>query len=454
MKKLFIKTYGCQMNVYDSERMYELMAPHGYKQSDDYSEADVIILNTCHIREKAAEKIYSELGRIAPIKKMLAKKGKNTNIVVAGCVAQAEGSEIINRQPIVDIVVGPQTYHKLPEFLSRIQKKSSRIVDTNFPIENKFDSLHHNREVANVTSFLSIQEGCDKFCSFCVVPYTRGLEYSRPASDIINEAKILLKKGAKEICLLGQNVNAYSSVQNKKSWNLARLIREIANLEGVKRLRYMTSHPIDMSDDLIRAHGEVSFLMPYLHLPIQSGDDDILKRMNRGYNVKLYLDIINKLRIVRDDIAFSSDFIIGFPGETDKAFNNTLKLIKEVNYAQAYSFKYSRRPGTPGSIMKQQISEEIKDERLSILQQLLNKQQIDFNSSFKGKELEVLLEKPGKKDGQLVGKSPYLQSIYVNSKMNKIGDLLKLKIISTTKNSLEGKLIKKSFEESNKNNEN
>ena len=453
MKKLFIKTYGCQMNVYDSERMYELMAPHGYKQSYDYSEADVIILNTCHIREKAAEKIYSELGRIAPIKKKLAKKGINTNIVVAGCVAQAEGSEIINRQPIVDIVVGPQTYHKLPEFLSRIQKKSSRIVDTNFPIENKFDSLHHNREVANVTSFLSIQEGCDKFCSFCVVPYTRGLEYSRPASDIINEAKILLKKGAKEICLLGQNVNAYSSVQNNKSWNLARLIREIANLEGVKRLRYMTSHPIDMSDDLIRAHGEVSFLMPYLHLPIQSGDDDILKKMNRGYNVKLYLDIINKLRIVRDDIAFSSDFIIGFPGETDKAFNNTLKLIKEVNYAQAYSFKYSRRPGTPGSIMKQQISEEIKDERLSILQQLLNKQQIDFNNSFKGKELEVLLEKPGKKDGQLVGKSPYLQSIYVNSKMNKIGDLLKLKIISTTKNSLEGKLIKKSFEESNRNNE-
>ena len=453
MKKLFIKTYGCQMNVYDSERMYELMAPHGYKQSDDYSEADVIILNTCHIREKAAEKIYSELGRIAPIKKMLAKKGKNTNIVVAGCVAQAEGSEIINRQPIVDIVVGPQTYHKLPEFLSRIQKKSSRIVDTNFPIENKFDSLHHNREVANVTSFLSIQEGCDKFCSFCVVPYTRGLEYSRPASDIINEAKILLKKGAKEICLLGQNVNAYSSVKNNKSWNLARLIREIANLEGVKRLRYMTSHPIDMSDDLIRAHGEVSFLMPYLHLPIQSGDDDILKRMNRGYNVKLYLDIINKLRIVRDDIAFSSDFIIGFPGETDQAFNNTLKLIKEVNYAQAYSFKYSRRPGTPGSIMKQQISEEIKDERLSILQQLLNKQQIDFNCSFKGKELEVLLEKPGKKDGQLVGKSPYLQSIYVNSKTNKIGDLLKLKIMSTTKNSLEGKLIKKSFEESNRNNE-
>ena len=253
---------------------------------------------------------------------------------------------------------------------------------------------------------------------------------------------------------MGQNVNAYSSVKNKKSWNLARLIREIANLEGVKRLRYMTSHPIDMSDDLIRVHGEVSFLMPYLHLPIQSGDDDILKRMNRGYNVKLYLDIINKLRIVRDDIAFSSDFIIGFPGETDKAFNNTLKLIKEVNYAQAYSFKYSRRPGTPGSIMKQQISEKIKDERLSILQQLLNKQQIDFNSSFKGKELEVLLEKPGKKDGQLVGKSPYLQSIYVNSKMNKIGDLLKLKIISTTKNSLEGKLIKKSFEESNKNNEN
>jgi len=449
MKKLFIKTYGCQMNVYDSERMYELLAPHGYKQSDDYSEADVIILNTCHIREKAAEKIYSELGRIVPIKKKLAKKGKKTNIVVAGCVAQAEGSEIINRQPFVDIVVGPQTYHKLPEFLSKIQKSSSKIVDTNFPVENKFDTLEHNRDVANVTSFLSIQEGCDKFCSFCVVPYTRGLEYSRPVIKIIEEAKILLKKGAKEICLLGQNVNAYSFSYNKKDWNLARLLRELAGLEGIKRLRYMTSHPVDMNDDLIKAHGEIPFLMPYLHLPIQSGDDDILKKMNRGYDVKLYLDIISKLKNIRDDIAFSSDFIVGFPGETDKAFNNTLELVKKVNYAQAYSFKYSRRPGTPGSIMKNQINEQIKTERLSILQQLLNKQQIHFNNSFMDNKLEVLAEKKGKKGGQLVGKSPYLQSIYFNNEFNKIGDLVKLKIISTGKNSLEGKLINSSNGEIN-----
>jgi len=441
MKKIFIKTYGCQMNVYDSERMFELMGPHGYKKSNNYNDADVIILNTCHIREKAAEKIYSELGRIVPIKKELSKNGKNTNIVVAGCVAQAEGKEIIRRQPIVDIVVGPQTYHKLPEFLAKISKSSTRIVDTNFPVENKFDHLEYNRELVNITSFLSIQEGCDKFCSFCVVPYTRGLEYSRPVDKIIEEAKILLSKGAKEICLLGQNVNAYNGRYKNINWNLACLIKEIANLEGLKRIRYMTSHPVDMNNDLIKAHGEVTILMPYLHLPIQSGDNDILKKMNRGYNVNLYLDIIEKLRNVRNDIAFSSDFIIGFPGETEKAFKNTLKLIKEVRYAQAYSFKYSRRPGTPGSIMKQQVNEKIKSERLNILQEILNKQQEDFNNSFIGKELEVLFEKSGRKKHQLVGKSPYLQSVFSESKNNKIGDLANLKIISAGKNSVQGILI-------------
>jgi len=441
MKKIFIKTYGCQMNVYDSERMYELMLPHGYKKTSDYFEADLIILNTCHIREKAAEKIYSELGRIAPIKKQLLKQGKKSNIVVAGCVAQAEGEEIIRRQPIVDVVVGPQTYHNLPEILTKVHKRSSKIVDTNFPIENKFDQLSSNREYVNISSFLSIQEGCDKFCSFCVVPYTRGAEYSRPVNEVIMEAKVLIKNGTREICLLGQNVNAYHGEYNKKNWNLANLIKEIASL-GVKRIRYMTSHPTDMDDELIKIHGEVHALMPYLHLPVQSGDNGVLKTMNRKYNIAQYINIINKLREVRADMAFSSDFIIGFPGENDKAFKNTINLIKEVKYAQAYSFKYSRRPGTPGSIMKQQISEEIKIERLKIVQDILNEQQKEFNKSFLGEDLEVLFEKFGRKDSQIVGKSPYLQSVYIDNANFKIGDVANLKIIATSKNSMEGKLIK------------
>ncbi len=442
MKKIFIKTYGCQMNVYDSERMYELMFPHGYKKTSDYYEADLIILNTCHIREKAAEKVYSELGRIAPIKKKLLKQGKKSNIVVAGCVAQAEGKEIIRRQPIVDVVVGPQTYHKLPEILKKVHKRSARIVDTDFPIEIKFDQLNSDRENVNATSFLSIQEGCDKFCSFCVVPYTRGAEYSRSVNEVIMEAKVLIKNGTKEICLLGQNVNAYHGEYHKKNWNLANLIKEIASL-GVKRIRYMTSHPVDMDDDLIKTHGEVCALMPYLHLPVQSGDNGVLKTMNRKYKIEQYINIINRLREVRSDMAFSSDFIIGFPGETEKAFKNTINLIKEVKYAQAYSFKYSRRPGTPGSIMKQQISEVIKTERLKIVQDILNEQQKEFNKSFIGEYLEVLFEKFGRKDFQIVGKSPYLQSVYIDNADFKIGDVANLKIITASKNSMEGKLIKK-----------
>jgi len=442
MKKIFIKTYGCQMNVYDSERMYELMFPHGYKKTSDYYEADLIILNTCHIREKAAEKVYSELGRIAPIKKKLLKQGKKSNIVVAGCVAQAEGKEIIRRQPLVDVVVGPQTYHKLPEILKKVHKRSARIVDTDFPIEIKFDQLNSDRENVNATSFLSIQEGCDKFCSFCVVPYTRGAEYSRSVNEVIMEAKVLIKNGTKEICLLGQNVNAYHGEYHKKNWNLANLIKEIASL-GVKRIRYMTSHPVDMDDDLIKTHGEVCALMPYLHLPVQSGDNGVLKTMNRKYKIEQYINIINRLREVRSDMAFSSDFIIGFPGETEKAFKNTINLIKEVKYAQAYSFKYSRRPGTPGSIMKQQISEVIKTERLKIVQDILNEQQKEFNKSFIGEYLEVLFEKFGRKDFQIVGKSPYLQSVYIDNADFKIGDVANLKIITASKNSMEGKLIKK-----------
>ena len=441
MKKIFIKSYGCQMNVYDSERMYELMKPHGYKISQNYEESDLIILNTCHIREKAAEKIYSELGRIAPLKKNSNKKGKQLNIVVAGCVAQAEGKEIIRRQPIVDIVVGPQTYHRLPEILNRLSNRQRKIVDTEFPIENKFDELKKIRINKNAVAFLSIQEGCDKFCSFCVVPYTRGAEYSRPVLDIISEAKNLIHQGAKEICLLGQNVNAYHGLYKNRSMTLSELIMEIANLSGVKRIRYMTSHPADMSEDLIVTHGKVEILMPYLHLPVQSGDNNVLEFMNRKYTAESYIKIINKLRNVREDMAFSSDFIVGFPGETKDAFNNTLNLVKEVNYCQAYSFKYSRRPGTPGSLLKGQVAENIKEERLSELQSILNEQQFNFNSRFIGKSFDVLLERVGKKDNQLVGKSPYMQAIHVITKNYKIGDIVNINILSADKNSLEGKCI-------------
>ena len=441
MKKIYIKSYGCQMNVYDSERMYELMKPHGYKISQNYEESDLIILNTCHIREKAAEKIYSELGRIAPFKKKSNIKGKQLNIVVAGCVAQAEGKEIIRRQPIVDIVVGPQTYHRLPEILNRLSNKQRKIVDTEFPVENKFDELKKIRINKNAVAFLSIQEGCDKFCSFCVVPYTRGAEYSRPVLDIISEAKNLIQQGAKEICLLGQNVNAYHGLYKNRSMSLSELIMEIANLSGVKRIRYMTSHPADMSEDLIVAHGKVDILLPYLHLPVQSGDNNVLEFMNRKYTVESYIKIINKLRNVREDMAFSSDFIVGFPGETKDAFNNTLNLVKEVNYCQAYSFKYSRRPGTPGSVLKGQVAENIKDERLSELQNILNEQQLSFNNRFIGKSFDVLLERIGKKDNQLVGKSPYMQAVHVKTKNHKIGDIVKINILRADKNSLEGKCI-------------
>ena len=429
------------MNVYDSERMYELMKPHGYKISQNYEESDLIILNTCHIREKAAEKIYSELGRIAPFKKNSNKKGKQLNIVVAGCVAQAEGKEIIRRQPIVDIVVGPQTYHRLPEILNRLSNRQRKIVDTEFPIENKFDELKKIRINKNAVAFLSIQEGCDKFCSFCVVPYTRGAEYSRPVLDIISEAKNLIRQGAKEICLLGQNVNAYHGLYKNRSMTLSELIMEIANLSGVKRIRYMTSHPADMSEDLIVTHGKVEILMPYLHLPVKSGDNNVLEFMNRKYTAESYIKIINKLRNVREDMAFSSDFIVGFPGETKDAFNNTLNLVKEVNYCQAYSFKYSRRPGTPGSLLKGQVAENIKEERLSELQSILNEQQFNFNSRFIGKSFDVLLERVGKKDNQLVGKSPYMQAIHVITKNYKIGDIVNINILSADKNSLEGKCI-------------
>ncbi len=438
MKKIYIKTYGCQMNVYDSERMYELMKPHGYIISENYEDSDLIILNTCHIREKAAEKIYSELGRIVPFKEDSNKRGKQLNIVVAGCVAQAEGKEIIKRQPMVDVVVGPQTYHRLPEILNRLSNKSRKIIDTDFPIENKFDELKKIRTNKNPVAFLSIQEGCDKFCSFCVVPYTRGAEYSRPVLDIISEAKNLIQQGAKEICLLGQNVNAYHGDYRGRTLSLDELIKEVANLSGIKRIRYMTSHPVDMTEGLIDAHGKVDKLMPYIHLPVQSGDNNVLKSMNRKYSAENYIKIIDKLKNVREDMAFSSDFIVGFPGETKQAFNNTLKLVHDVNYCQAYSFKYSRRPGTPGSILQGQVPEEIKTERLAELQGILNEQQLNFNRKFIGQKFDILLERNGKKDNQLLGKSPYMQAVHVISKDHKIGDIIKTHILDADKNSLEG----------------
>ena len=426
------------MNVYDSERMYELMKPHGYRISENYEDSDLIILNTCHIREKAAEKIYSEFGRIVPFKEDSNKRGKQLNIVVAGCVAQAEGKEIIKRQPMVDVVVGPQTYHRLPEILNRLSNKSRKIIDTDFPIENKFDELKKIRTNKNPVAFLSIQEGCDKFCSFCVVPYTRGAEYSRPVLDIISEAKNLIQQGAKEICLLGQNVNAYHGDYRGRALSLDELIKEVANLSGIKRIRYMTSHPVDMTEGLIDAHGKVDKLMPYIHLPVQSGDNNVLKSMNRKYSAENYIKIIDKLKNVREDMAFSSDFIVGFPGETKQAFNNTLKLVHDVNYCQAYSFKYSRRPGTPGSILQGQVPEEIKTERLAELQGILNEQQLNFNRKFIGQKFDILLERNGKKDNQLVGKSPYMQAVHVISKDHKIGDIIKTHILDADKNSLEG----------------
>ena len=426
------------MNVYDSERMYELMKPHGYRISENYEDSDLIILNTCHIREKAAEKIYSELGRIVPFKEDSNKRGKQLNIVVAGCVAQAEGKEIIKRQPMVDVVVGPQTYHRLPEILNRLSNKSRKIIDTDFPIENKFDELKKIRTNKNPVAFLSIQEGCDKFCSFCVVPYTRGAEYSRPVLDIISEAKNLIQQGAKEICLLGQNVNAYHGDYRGRTLSLDELIKEVANLSGIKRIRYMTSHPVEMTEGLIDAHGKVDKLMPYIHLPVQSGDNNVLKSMNRKYSAENYIKIIDKLKNVREDMAFSSDFIVGFPGETKQAFNNTLKLVHDVNYCQAYSFKYSRRPGTPGSILQGQVPEEIKTERLAELQGILNEQQLNFNRKFIGQKFDILLERNGKKDNQLVGKSPYMQAVHVISKDHKIGDIIKTHILDADKNSLEG----------------
>ena len=431
------------MNVYDSERMEDLMAPMGYQVSDVVDDADLVILNTCHIREKAADKVYSVLGRVREEKDKMADKGKRMVIAVAGCVAQAEGEEIIRRAPYVDIVVGSQAYQRLPQLVNNALEQKKSGVDLDLATVEKFDKLPENNTKSGPAAFLTVQEGCDKFCTFCVVPYTRGAEFSRSVHEVELEAKQLLLRGVREISLLGQNVNAYHGLgKDKQSWSLAKLVRRLAELDGLERIRYITSHPRDMDDDLIAAHGDVPQLMPFLHLPIQAGSDRVLKMMNRKHTAAEYLHIIDRLRKVRPDIALSSDFIVGFPGETDKDFEDTLQLVRDVNYAQCYSFKYSPRPGTPAALKEDAIPEDVKSERLARLQELLNEQQYNFNQSSVGQTLPVLLEREGKFEGQYVGRSPYMQAVHVMADNSDFGKIVEVKVDKAFANSLSGAIIK------------
>jgi tRNA-2-methylthio-N6-dimethylallyladenosine synthase len=439
-KRLFIKTYGCQMNVYDSARMADVLAPLGYAPASSAADADMVILNTCHIREKASEKVFSDLGRVRAFKTERAAHGKDMIIAVAGCVAQAEGAEIMARAPFVDIVLGPQTYHRLPEMVARAARtrdgKSSGILDTEFPAEPKFDHLPAPR-AEGPAAFLSIQEGCDKFCTFCVVPYTRGAEYSRPAADVLREARGLVAGGVREITLLGQNVNAYHGAgESGETWGLGRLARALAEIEGLVRIRYTTSHPRDMDDDLMTAHRDVPALMPFLHLPVQSGSDKILEAMNRGHTADDYRRIITTLRDYRPDMALASDFIVGYPGESDRDFEDTLDLVREIGFVQAYSFKYSPRPGTPAAALKTQVPEDVKDARLHALQDILDTQLRAFNVACVGRTFDVLLTHPGRHPGQLVGRSPYLQAVHVMADPKHIGTVARLTIVSVEAYSL------------------
>jgi len=440
MKKIYVKTYGCQMNVYDSDRMLEILSKEGFEETKDLKESDAVLLNTCHIREKAAEKLYSDIGRVKKISEKQSKKKKT--LIVSGCVAQAEGKEIIKRSPFVDLVVGPQSYHKLPNLMQSL-KSEKRIVETDFPIESKFDHLiNQKNKIRKSSAFLTIQEGCDKFCTFCVVPYTRGAEYSRPVNDIIDEAKLLIDSGVKEITLLGQNVNAYHGIDTSgKIYSLGELLYKLAKLTGLKRLRYTTNHPRDVDDAMISAHKDLDILMPYLHLPIQSGSNKILKLMNRGHTTNDYLKIIEKIRNVRPDIAISSDFIIGFPNEEENDFYDTYKLIESVQYSQAYSFAYSARPGTPAANMDNQLSKKIKMERLHKVQELIWSQQRLFNSTMVGKTIEILADRLGKDQKQIIGKSPYLQSVHFDGPKEYVGKIMNVKIISSNTNSLAGEAI-------------
>lgn len=437
MKGLYIKTYGCQMNVYDSILMENIIKPLGFSIVNDADEADLVIFNTCHIREKAAEKLYSELGKL--------QKKKDVTIVVAGCVAQAEGEEVFRRAPFVDIVVGPQSIATLPELIVKASRSKGHLIDTDFPEIAKFDKFPDECYGANQGSsaFLAIQEGCDKFCTFCVVPYTRGAEYSRPVNEIFREALKLVASGAKEINLLGQNVNAYHGECEGEIWDLGNLISHIAKIEKLERIRYTTSHPRDMHKSLYLAHVQEPKLMPFVHLPIQSGANKILHAMNRKHTAEEYLEIIDKLRKLRPEIEFSSDFIVGFPGETEQDFKDTMELVKKVKYAQAYSFKYSPRPGTPGAERKDQVPEEVKTERLFYLQKLIGEQQLMFNQNTVGKVIPVLFsDKQGKYQNQIIGKSPYMQSVCIDDPKGEYRDkIVNVKISEARQNSLLGDVV-------------
>ena len=435
-KRLYIKTYGCQMNVYDSERMADVLAPLGYGMTDSPETADMVVLNTCHIRERATEKVYSELGKIRELKEARLAEGlPPLTLAVAGCVAQAEGEEIMRRQPAVDLVVGPQAYHQLPELIARAHRARGERLAADFAPEEKFDALPATRRPTGVTAFLTVQEGCDKFCTFCVVPYTRGGEWSRPAESIEAEARALAEKGVREVTLLGQNVNAYAG-----EGGLAALVRRLAKIPGLDRIRYTTSHPRDMDEALIAAHAEVPELMPYLHLPVQSGSDRVLKAMNRAHTAESYLRLIEKIRSLRPDIAISGDFIVGFPGERDADFEATLSLVREVGHAAAFTFKYSRRPGTPAAAMPGQVAEAVKDERLARLNDLIDAQARAFNAAQVGKTLEVLFEKPGRHPGQLIGRSPYLQAVHALAPDRLLGQIVPVRIEDAARNSLAGSL--------------
>ena len=441
MKKLLVKSYGCQMNAYDSARIADLLAPLGYSAAATAEEADMVVLNTCHIREKAAEKIYSELGTLRDLKKEKAAAGNPMLIAVAGCVAQAEGELMLKRAPAIDLLVGPQTYHRLPEMIARIARAGGTALETDFPALEKFDSLP-DAGPRGVSAFLTVQEGCDKFCTFCVVPYTRGAELSRGPEAVLAEANMLVAGGVRELVLLGQNVNAYrGDAADGKTWSLAKLCEALGGIEGLARIRYTTIHPRDMADDLIAAHRDNDKLMPFLHLPVQSGSDTILAAMNRQHKAEDYLRLIERIRAARPDIALSSDFIVGFPGETDADFEATLELVRSVRYAHTFSFKYSKRPGTPAAAALKQISEGVKSERLQALLALLLQQQDEFNDAQIGSTLDVLFEKPGREDGQLVGRSPYLHPIHAQAPATMIGQIAKVRVDARTANSLRGALV-------------
>jgi tRNA-2-methylthio-N6-dimethylallyladenosine synthase len=433
------------MNVYDAERMGNLAAEMGYRDATRVEDAELIVLNTCHIRERASEKIFSELGKLRELKEERARWGQRTTLVVAGCVAQAEGAEILRRQPAVDVVVGPQSYHRLPQLLREARVRPG-VVDTDFPAEDKFSRLPASSPDAirrrGVSAFVTVQEGCDKFCSFCVVPYTRGAEASRPLADVLSEIARLANAGVREVTLLGQNVNAYHGLDARgHAIGLAGLIRAAALTPGIGRVRYMTSHPNDMSDDLIAAHRDVPALAPYLHLPVQSGSDTVLKSMNRRHRVADYLDVVARVRAARPDVAFSSDFIVGYPGETDNDFDQTLALVRAVGFASSYVFKYSSRPGTPAAEMSGQIDEDTKTRRLAVLQDLIEDQRQTFNLASVGRRVEVLFEKPGRREGQVIGRSPYMQSVFAEGPPSLIGQLAEVEMIAIEPRSLRGRIV-------------